>query len=178
MLLFVHGETRVDEQGGVLAFLGAAYGEERGEAALHGPYGGDAAGGVDIDVEEVFGKTGNFLFQFGKTAYFRIEGGHAVLQGFDFGFHAYLGGRQAGDAHFHADETGAGGLLDVVDQFLHFPDGGFAHAGKSVGLDGFIHNSFGDNCFFHRISYFLIFNLLCGNRNALATTWQEAAGES
>ena len=46
VLLFVHGETGVDEQGGVLAFLGAAYGEERGEAALHGPYGGDAAGGV------------------------------------------------------------------------------------------------------------------------------------
>ena len=67
---------------------------------------------------------------------------------------------------------------DVVDQFLHFPDGSFAHAGQPVGLDGFIHNGFGNNCFFHRISFFLISNLFCGIPAAFIRACRKAGHEN
>ncbi len=102
VLLFLHGETGVDEEGGVAFFAAAHEGHETGHAAHHGTDGRDAVLGIDFKVDEILDEACGFLLQGGDALDVRVDGGDALLQGLDLRLHAHGARRQSGNAHLHA----------------------------------------------------------------------------
>ena len=151
VLLTVYGKARIDEQRRVLAGLGAADGQESREAALHGADGRQAGFGADRDIEEVLDETGDFRLQFGNTVNIGVDGCHAVAECLDFGLDTDLAGGKPRNPHFHADETGAGSGLDVVDEFLDLADGGASHIGQVVLGHDSVHEFFRNNRLSHNM---------------------------
>ncbi len=127
MLVLLDGEARVDEEGGVLLFLAAGEGHEADQAGHHGTDGREAGLGRDVQINEILDEAGGLLFQFRSAVEVGVDGGDAVLQGFDLRFHAHFAGGNAGDAHLHTDELDARCVFDVVDESLDFSDGGLAY---------------------------------------------------
>ena len=127
MLVFLDGEARVDEEGGVLLFFAAGEGHEADQAGHHGTDGREAGLGRDVEVNEILDETGRLLFQFRSAVEVGVDGGDAVLKGFDLGVHTHFAGGDARDAHLHADELHARCVFDVVDESLDFSDGGLAY---------------------------------------------------
>ena len=133
-LLFLHGETGVDEEHLGLLGIVAGEGEEAGETGLHGAHGGDAAVGSDIDIEEVLDKAGGLFLEVGGTVDFGVDGGDTALEGFNLCLYAHLGCGQAGNAHLHLDETDVGFFFHILNHLPHLADGGFAGVGYFVLL--------------------------------------------
>ena len=149
VLLLLHGEAGVDKEGGVAFFATAHEGHEACHAAHHGTDGRDAVFGFDFKVDEVLDEACSFLFQGGNALDVRVDGGDALLQGFDLCLHAHGARRKTGDAHLHTHKLLAGSLLDFVDQTFHLTDGGFANAADAAFSDFLIHNFCGNWCIFH-----------------------------
>ena len=149
VLLLLHGETGVDEQGGVALFAATHESHETSHAAHHGTHCRDAVLGFDIQVDEVLDEARSLLFQSGNALDVRVNGGDAFLQGFDLSLHAHGARRKTGDAHLHAHKLLAGSLFDLVDQTFHLANGGLAHAADTALSNFLVHNFCGYWCILH-----------------------------
>ena len=157
MLQLLHREAGVYEKCGVLFLVQMAHSHENGHACLHRTDCGDAGTGFDINIEEVFAEACHLILQLRNPVDIRIDGGHAPVQSGLLGINADLHGRQAGNAHLHADELFATGGFNFVYEPLHFADGGLADVGQ-LALPDFRFDDVGINrCRFHYI-YIMVFN--------------------
>ena len=133
---FLHRESRVDEQHGVLSCLAFRQRHERRVGCLHGAYGRDDACRADGDVHEVLDEARCFLREGGQPFQHGVELGNALFQGCDFSLCADLCGRQSGHAHFHADELFSRRFLQQIGNFHNVTDGSIVQIARSALCHG------------------------------------------
>ena len=151
MLLFLHGETRIDEQRGVTFLTGTHESHETSHATHHRTDCWNTARRINIQIDESFYKAGSFRLELWSTVNVGVDGGHTVLKRFYLRINAYLAGRKARNTHFHTHELLATGVFDVVNQAFHFTDGGSAHLFDAAFGYDFVNNFCRDWSFFHHL---------------------------
>ena len=90
-LLFLHRESRINEQNGVFFRIALAADQKRGIRPLHRSCNGHASFRADINIYKRFDETGGFCLYFLYSVYVGIGGGYSVFQGGYFGIYADLG---------------------------------------------------------------------------------------
>jgi hypothetical protein len=143
-LLFVHGETRINEQDPVFS-LDSSAGHHHGEkASLHRTHRGQAMGRLHVGVQKFSDESGDFVFQIGNAVKRWVNRANAFFEGTDLPIYGYLRRGHSGDAHLHADEPLSGFLFDFADQPVQFTDGGQSHTGQFAFSNFFPNDSPGN----------------------------------
>ena len=151
VLLFLNGETRVDEQRGITFLAGAHKGHETSHTTHHGAHGGNTTCGINVKIDKSLDETGSFGFEFRSTVDIGVNGGHAILKRFDLGIHTDFASRKSRNTHFHSHKLLATGVFNVINQTFHFTDGGSAHfLDAALGHD-FVNNFCWNWSFFHHL---------------------------
>ena len=141
-LLFLHGETGIDEEHSVFLRVILRAEREGSIAALHASHDGYAALSVHIQTDEGLDEARSLMLQGGQTLDVGILTGNAITQGIDLSLNANLGSRQTGDAHLHLDKLHAGLALGILCYALHLANGGSANILDVIGFNGIQDNIF------------------------------------
>ena len=139
---FLDGETRIDEQDFVLPGNTLRAGDEGTEGTGHGSRRRNAAGRVDVHVDECLDKTGGRFFQFGNAVRRRILGTDAPFQGFLLRFYAIAVRRQARRTLVHADKRNTRLPFQILGDEQDFTDGSLRKVRDAGGDPRLLDQSF------------------------------------
>ena len=116
---------------------------------MHAAADGDAALGLNVDVDERLDETRGLSLQLRIALDVGVGVGDACLQGLHLSVDANLGSRQSRYPHFHLDKLYATFLLGLGSHLFHLADGSLCKVCDAQSFYEVVHDLSLDWCRFH-----------------------------